>query len=390
MLSGEKLLKRGLHRSVWLSACGGTVIKRFRSAGFWRRATDGRRARREARMLARLAELELPVPRLIALERSSAGWEVHSAVIAESRSLEELLEGDSDPAGGVDPARLGTSLARFHARGFLHGDLHPGNLLATDRQAWFVIDVSRGRIRTPLPRADALHELGGLFAAIRERTTDEWRAAFLRAWSEAATPSLGPPAADERARLERAARCARQRSVLAHLDRWVRPSSRLRAFETEGELWLVDRRIADSTDSIRSLSRVLPGTPSKTAPESVTTIDGSEAKRRWLAAARALEHRLPHVRPIAWNAARSLAVLEAVAPGPPRELRASDPESRGLAEALSDRGLFTDAPPLVERTAEGHLVLSPAHEFPTSFRTVPEGAAWDAWFADSRAPGHTA
>lgn len=381
MFSGEKLLKRGLHRSVWLSACGGAVIKRFRSSSAWRRATDGRRARREARMLARLFELDLPVPRLIALSRSANGWELHSAVISDARSLDDLLE---HAARAADPARLGAALARFHARGFLHGDLHPGNLLATPQQDWFMIDVSRGRIRTPLSRSAALDELTGLLAALRERTPLEWRAALWRAWSVAVPEAAPQPDPREWEQLELAARIARQRSVTTHLDRWLRPSSRLRALEIGADAWLVDRRRADAEELLRALDRADLELPSRVACERATLISGTHARRQWLSAARALEHGLPCLQPIAWHRGRSLAVFEPTQPDSERELRANDAESHALADALADRGLWSAAPPRVERTADGRLVLSPAYVLPTKFDAGPDDARFEAWFADSR------
>ncbi|MCA8981060.1 MAG: hypothetical protein KDC14_13615, partial [Planctomycetes bacterium] len=356
MLPGEKLLKRGLHRSVWLSACGGTVIKRFRSDSVWRRATDGRRARREARMLARLAELDLAVPRLVALQRSSAGWEVHSAAIAEARSLEELL-GSGPDSTLANPKSLGAALARFHTNGFLHGDLHPGNLLATRSAEWFLIDVSRGRIRTPLPRGAALDELAGLLAAIRERTTPAWRAELWRAWRDGTGATHDASDDCEWRQLELVARRARHRSVLVHQDRWLRPSSRLRELEVGGESWLVARRAEEPEELLRSLVCSELSTPSHVASarRRAALISGPDAERQWRNAARAGEHGLPGLRTIAWCRARSLAVLEALQPGGPRELRASDGESAALFDALADRGLWTPAPPLVERAADGRL-----------------------------------
>lgn len=381
MPDGEKLLKRGLHRSVWLSASGEVVIKRFRSQSAWRRATDGRRARREARMLLRLAELGLSVPRVVALDRAQAGWELRISAIRRARSLDDRL--NSADRAEVDAAGLGSALARFHAVGFLHGDLHPGNLLAEEDREWFLIDVASGSIRTPADRTAALRELIGLLAAVRERTTVAWRAELFEAWNCALPRVDSADAANAWEPVELESRRARQRSVLAHADRWLRASSRLQLVESGAETWLVNASHPHARDLLATLHSEALDSPTTVARmgDRVSTISGPAARERWIHVARAFEHALPGLQPLAWNAARSLAMLEARGTNEPRALRRDDPGAAELADALADRGLWTSSPPLVERAADGRLVLSPEWSLPTKFVPGPTDDALRTWFA---------
>ena len=386
MPDGEKLLKRGLHRSVWLSSSGETVIKRFRSRGAWRRATDGRRARREARMLARLAELGLPVPQLIALDRSRDGWELRSAALPGARSLEDALGGSA--AEGLrpdaDPAELGDALARFHASGFLHGDLHPGNLLATPRGAWFMIDLSSGRLRRPPNRAAALDELTSLLGAVRERVPTTWRRELWRAWSSGMSGGTDMPSESEWDAVEDAARRARHRSVLAHTDRWLRPSSRLRSQQVGDDAWLVNADAEDLGELLQRLDRGTLSLPTGVAKahERATLISGPDAKRHWINTARATEHGLPALRLCAWSTSRSLAVFEPTRADAPRPLRADDRGAAALAEALADRGLWLTTPPLIEFTSNDRLVISPTQMLPNSFTPGPTTNALEHWLPE--------
>jgi tRNA A-37 threonylcarbamoyl transferase component Bud32 len=339
MPDGEKLLKRGLHRSVRLSASGNTVIKRLVSQGMWRRVTDGFRARREARMLTRLAELGLPVPRLIALDRARDGWELRIAALDGSCSLEELLgaAAAADFAPSADAGALGATLARFHACGFLHRDLHPGNLLVTPAGEWIMIDVAGGSLRRPLPRAAARNELVGLLGALRERTSAAWRRELWESWHKGLQSAAAPQPELKWDRVEDAARRSRHRSVLEHADRWFRPSSRLRPVRIDADsCWLV----SVGEPQVEALLQALD-------PARVTLIRGPSARQHWLHATRAMEHGLSGLRPYAWNAARLLAVLEPTRTSDPRRLRAEDPGASSLADALADRGLWLSEPPLV-------------------------------------------
>lgn len=381
MPDGLELLKRGPHRSVWLAACGEIVVKRFHSRGRLRRATDGRRAHREARLLTQLADLGLPVPRVIALNRTSAGWELCIERIPNALSLEATIGSGLDSNAATS---LGHTLSRFHAAGFLHGDLHPGNLLCSSPSDWFLIDVGNGRLRKRLPRADRVREVAELFAAIRERTAPEWRREVWRAWKPA-NSSPEPLPVREWHVVEERARRARQRAVLAHADRWSRPSSRLRAFEYAGEAWLINARAETAETTVRGLKTAeFDGERGRArAASGANLIRGPLARSCWSNAARAVEHELPMLRPLAWNRKRSLAVFEPTSDAAPRPVQEADVESTALAAALVDRGLWTANAPLVEFNASGGLVLAAEHEFPLEFVDGPATAAVEAWFAPS-------
>ena len=391
-MSADSLpLKRGLHRSVWLSEDGDAVVKRFHSRGAWRRASDGRRARREARMQSRLATFGLPVPRLLGVLRTQNGWEVRSEALTASRSLEALLEDQQH--GSIEltlasASELGDALARFHAAGFLHGDLHPGNLLEVPGRGWFLIDVVGGTLlRTPVP-ARMLAEFAGLLGAVRERTSVAWRRALWSAWRAGrAGLGIGAQLAEETEwdQLELEARRLRHASVKRHADRWLRVSSRLHPFTWLEREWLVDARTPTGEAAVQQLAasdlacaegRTLTGT-------GLVLVSGTGAEAQWCNAARATEHALRTPRPLAFDAANSIAVFEGSGASAARPLEARDAGAQQLAENLADRGLWIDTPPLVEQSSSGNWMLSPEQALPRAWSPGPQPRAM--WFPNAEA-----
>jgi len=82
---------------------------------------------------------------------------------------------------------LGRFIGRMHASGFIHGDLRPGNVLASrehDRFRFTLIDNERNRRRRPPPGKALLRNLMQLNMLPEQTlgTTDRLR--FLRAWRE--------------------------------------------------------------------------------------------------------------------------------------------------------------------------------------------------------------
>jgi len=340
-------------------------------------------------MQSRLATLGLPVPRLLGVLRTQNGWEVRSEALTASRSLEALLEDQQH--GSIEltlasASELGDVLARFHAAGFLHGDLHPGNLLEVPGRGWFLIDVAGGTLlRTPVP-ARMLAELAGLLGAVRERTSVAWRRTVWSAWRAGLGSGAQLAEETEWDQLELEARRLRHASVKRHADRWLRVSSRLRPFTWLDREWLVDARTPVGEAAVRRLAAsdlACAEGRTRTGTELVL-VSGTGAEAQWCNAARATEHALRTPRLLAFDAANSIAVFEASrASSAARPLEARDAGALQLAESLADRGLWIDTPPLVEQSSSGSWMLSPEQALPRAWSPGPQPRA--SWFPNAEA-----
>lgn len=159
---------RGGRGAVWMLSgpFGAGVLRHYRRGGMaarvsrdtylWRGA-EQTRSFAEFRLLLRMRELGLPVPRpILAGYQRVAPLRYRADLlmsrIENSHSLAERLgqaqiEGLSVESLGLDS--LGHTLARFHCAGIDHADLNAHNLLQDTSGSWWVIDFDRGKIRQP-------------------------------------------------------------------------------------------------------------------------------------------------------------------------------------------------------------------------------------------------
>ena len=135
------------------------VLRHYRRGGAVARLTADRymwtglertRPFREWRLLRRLHEEGLPVPRPVAahVRRSGLTWrgDIITERIADTRSLASaMIAGETDP--GTWEA-VGATLRRFHDRGVDHADLNAHNVLLDPGMQVFLVDFDRGAIRT--------------------------------------------------------------------------------------------------------------------------------------------------------------------------------------------------------------------------------------------------
>ncbi len=117
--------------------CGDVLLKVF--------LKSTQRPRREARALDRAKRLGLPVPELLGNQND---W-------VATRWIE------SRPAERDDLDRILPAVARMHASGMLHGDLHLGNILIAGNQP-ILIDLQRTRFMPWIPGWVRERELGYL------------------------------------------------------------------------------------------------------------------------------------------------------------------------------------------------------------------------------------
>lgn len=136
------------------------VLRHYRRGGFLARVLDDTylwtganrtRAYGEWRLLRRLRELGLPVPRPVAARYMRSGPWYRADLITEELPTRLTLA----QALAVRPLErgrwttIGRCIGRMHARGVRHADLNAHNLLLGTGEAVYVIDFDRGGI---LPR----------------------------------------------------------------------------------------------------------------------------------------------------------------------------------------------------------------------------------------------
>ncbi|MEX2496565.1 MAG: 3-deoxy-D-manno-octulosonic acid kinase [Woeseia sp.] len=110
------------------------------------------RAFAEWRLLARMIEMNLPVPRPAAARYCRVAAFFYTADLLTVRqpgirSLSDRLLQDA-PDGGFWQ-RLGRGIRRFHQHGVFHADLNAYNLQVDAADELFILDFDRGRLRPP-------------------------------------------------------------------------------------------------------------------------------------------------------------------------------------------------------------------------------------------------
>jgi UDP-glucose:(heptosyl)LPS alpha-1,3-glucosyltransferase len=188
-------------------------------------------ADREWRVLAALHRAAVPVPEPLALGALPGGDRLLVMSFVEGRPFETVL-GESTTARWDALRRLGVLVTRLHDTGFVHGDLHDGNLLWTESGP-LLLDLQHAARRRSRRARD--RDLGDLDFAIWGRTSLADRVR-LRA---AALGVTRPFDAAARASLR-----AVGRSALARADRHGR--SRTRRSLRPGRLY-ARLRLADAT-----------------------------------------------------------------------------------------------------------------------------------------------
>jgi len=329
------------------------VVKRYHHPNPLLALFDRRRARSELEVLRAVERAGLPVPRALGLSAGAEGWELHLAPVPGARRLAELLGPREPPGGWSRLARaLGALLARLHASGWQHADVHPGNVLVDGEGAPWLVDWKRARRAAP-DEVQRIDELVLAAALGRETLPRRVRTRFLLAYLAALPPSLRPssPAALLAATVEREAVARRRKLVVDGLGRWLRPSSRVCSIEHQGRPVLFSREVEPAAlDALQDRTRTL-------------LVHGPlrELEALWLAAARLHEHGLPVTPPLALARDRAKP-WAAFALGAPASAGTETEEALcRVATLLVDRGLELADPLAAERlvAGPGGLLLRP-------------------------------
>jgi 3-deoxy-D-manno-octulosonic acid kinase len=157
---GELLDVWGGRGSAWFIASGDRqwVLRHFRRGGFIARwsqdgyvwtGEDGVRAFAEWRLLERLTQLGLPVPKPVAARYQRKGLSYRCDLITQRIVDAEPLS--AALARGALPEPLwravGAVIGLLHGAGVDHADLNAHNILIGAKGAVSVIDFDRGRLR---------------------------------------------------------------------------------------------------------------------------------------------------------------------------------------------------------------------------------------------------
>lgn len=371
-------------RRVWrLDASGRSVlVKQFRVGSGrhpirerWKARIGRAPADREWRALAALHAAGLPVPEPLALGALPDGDRLLALTWVDGVPCEAALRAAAPAARRALLVALGRLVARLHAAGWVHGDLHPGNLLVRGGTP-VLLDWQRARrTRSDAARARDLARLEHALAALvplADRV--RLRAAALglaRPFPPAARRALcaAGAAADRRAedfargRTRRLERPSRQ---VAAVRLGARCGLRLRSLDPDAldallaahaaALAAADARVLKDDDRARVTAHRAGGRALvvKEAPwrglgrALADVVRGSAARRAWRAGHGLALRRIGVARPEAWLErrragvpVRSWVVLEDVRPGAPAAFAlAAGFAAREVLDALA--GLLVD------------------------------------------------
>ena len=197
------VIKTGPHRTVVRLelASGDFYVKHFRITG-WRTFLQNLirpcKAALEWQALCRVAELGLPTVQPVGLGREQRrGFVWDSYLVTQSiegaLALDEFLAADVARSKRPDirqsiATALGQLLGQMHARGAIHPDLHPGNLLIRfegDQPRLWLIDLHGVRFPAAVSLSEAAASLAALHQFFSPRTTKSDRLRFFQAYSAA-------------------------------------------------------------------------------------------------------------------------------------------------------------------------------------------------------------
>lgn len=140
------------------TAIGACALRHYHRGGLAARVSSDRylwttaehtRAFREFRLLALLADAGLPVSAPVAARYQRQGLTYRADLltrrIAPARTLAMCMQ--DGPPGPQLGEEVGRTIARFHAAHVWHADLNAHNILIDQRDAVWLIDFDRGRLR---------------------------------------------------------------------------------------------------------------------------------------------------------------------------------------------------------------------------------------------------
>jgi 3-deoxy-D-manno-octulosonic acid kinase len=149
---------RGRGEAYFFSLNGGSYLLRHYRRGGWMQGVlgdrylwggiEGTRAFREWKLLAKLVEHSLPVPRPLAARVVRQGIIYRADIIThrvrDAHSLAAIL--NTRPLSAELWEAMGQCIRTFHDSGVCHGDLNAHNILIQSNKEIFLIDFDKSRI----------------------------------------------------------------------------------------------------------------------------------------------------------------------------------------------------------------------------------------------------
>lgn len=142
--AGATVLEADGYGDKVLRLADGSMLKLFRRKRLISSSAWYPYAQRFADNCARLAELGIPCPTVLAVSRVAEIERdiVHYTPLAGMTVREKLNQGIEEPGEGILRARLGEFVAQLHLNGVLFRSLHFGNIVITPEARLGLIDLS--------------------------------------------------------------------------------------------------------------------------------------------------------------------------------------------------------------------------------------------------------
>lgn len=328
---GPERIKGNVKRSVYRERGMGErdqLLKLFHAPGIGG-LRDRARALGEAEGMRSARAAGLPVAEVLGTTKERSGWGLRAHWIEGGTSLDSVLAQRKSRRSPLARA-LGELLALCQAKGFVHADPHPGNVLVDGSGTLWLVDLGRSKLGRPVASALQAFERGA--ASLRE-TDERFLVATYSAWRRSAAkrglpPLPGPKTIDRAAQRHRLSATARRLRVwkrtstpTAVTEEGSRPVVRVRAHEAPPSSWQIQWTDYDSQ---------------------------RPATRAWNGLVRARLHSLPAALPVSLALGPPWRIEFAVPPG---ALPTAGPPCPRLAALLEHRGLRVEGPLL--RDASG-------------------------------------
>jgi 3-deoxy-D-manno-octulosonic acid kinase len=153
------LAERGRSEVIFVPGPAGEwAVRHYRRGGLFGRIARDRyfwlgaertRCYREWRMLYRLRDLGLPVPRPVAAAWRRDGPWYRADLVTQRIPSATPLSSRLGQREDIDWRGIGAMLWRFHAAGACHADLNAHNIMLDAAGAPWLLDFDRGRFRDP-------------------------------------------------------------------------------------------------------------------------------------------------------------------------------------------------------------------------------------------------
>lgn len=169
-------------------------VKKYKENGFIQRlrARMGRaQADLEFKHLVAARKAGLPAPEVIFFGRLGEDAYVATRLIGGARPLIEILREKPRALDAALIKGVAALVARAHEAGFLHRDLHLGNILEDEYESLHLVDMHRMEVKGRVTDEEAAENLGQLDFSFSRVTGREKREALVKAYCGIRKPGMG-------------------------------------------------------------------------------------------------------------------------------------------------------------------------------------------------------